>query len=159
MDINNHEYGLYLVPDYFPTCQSISKGIDWGGPHITLAGFTSNNYTRILLALDYLRSFLLSKKTKIWKLKFEYLYKPNNNQFNISGSETLTNLTNILKNFNLEKLREPGQLHIFCSNGIYLDNNILKPIKWGLFLVKKNQDMVNLIPESKLYLFDIHKKN
>lgn len=156
------EYGLYLVPDdNFPKCDSVSKGMDWGGAHITLAGFSSDNGRPIESALEELRRKFAIEQKKEWRLRNVHIYPEkydekikSHTQYKIHDSEALSfHLFNILKKYNIQKLK--NEFHIYCRNGLPDKSKLkLKDMRWSLIIIVKQDSEVKWMDRSKIILHD-----
>lgn len=151
----SNEYGLYLIPDNnFPKCDSISKGINWGGSHITLAGFTSNNKNKIEKALNHLRTIFSSQQTKRWKLMSKHI-KIKWNKYEISGSDNLVRLLEVLKENGVDNYKT--DLHIYCENGLPNNIDFLKNVEWSLIMIEKQGSQVKWLENTKVSFNDFTK--
>jgi hypothetical protein len=134
-------FGLYLVPDdpsVFAKAKSVSNGVDWGGIHMTIAGFSSSNDQKISLALE--RFKLLQHGRHRWHVNASDIENVtiSGSQWNIN-SRTLQSLRDFLASCGVERLKT--NFHLFFSEG-WIDNEqenraALKKQTWSLMKIKQ----------------------
>ena len=147
------EYGLYLVPDdinAFGHCDSISNGINWGGPHITIIGFDKDNNKSIPLALNHINAY--GDKNKRWN--------PNKKAVKITSNnyEIVSSTLNLLVQFLTGKVNKlHNTFHLYCKNGVN-QNPTFNGTTWSLIMIEKYGDNVKWIGP-KIELYDITNLN
>ena len=151
---NNKEYGLYIVPDdinAFGYCDSTSKGIDWKGPHITIAGFDKDNNILIPSTLHHIDQH--GDKIKRWNPNKSNV-KIDSNNYNIT-SGTLNNLVKFLTG-KVNKLRTDN-FHVYCKNVINQTPKFHGKT-WSLMMIEKDGNNVTWTGP-KIALYDIVNLN
>lgn len=148
------EYALYAVPDnvnIFDPCESISFGINWKGPHITLCGFTKNNKYKILNVLSYIKYNInpTFKNNVHWNPLYENVKIIQYNY--LFDSNTLKQITSFIKNY-IEDVREDN-FHIYNRLGINPDINILRKTSWSLMMIKKTGENVEWLHDTRVPLY------
>jgi hypothetical protein len=147
-------YGLYLVPNnknILKSCKSKHKYNGWSGPHITIAGFSTNNYKYITHLFDTYLNYI-SKNNKKWGPS-NYTFK--NNKYNIISS-TLSYLHGYLIN-KIDKLKQINSWNIYCPHlkkHLYLDNST-----WSLQMIEYNNinNKIKRLNKFKLLFYDIYQ--
>lgn len=145
-------YGLYLVPDNETlknNCQSISKGINWGGLHFTIASFTKGNKDKIKNVLDHIKKY--GDKTKRWNLSDAQNTTPDKL---IVKSKTLDNLRLYLKD-KVDNIQN-DQWHIYCKNGITKKTIDNSGTTWSLIMIERDGTNIKWINDTKIPFYDIH---
>lgn len=143
-------YGLYLFPEKFPSCQSISKGINWGNPHITIAGFTADNKYKIMDALDYVKNY--APKNKRWKLMPRKIkITKGGKQYDIINSSTLNKFHDFLIG-RVDDLR--SNYHIFCNDIIGYNTDFLRDVKWNLVMIERDGINIKWLRDTIIPFYD-----
>ena len=147
-------YAIYVVPDHGNpfNCQSISKGIDWKGAHITIAGFSKINEQKLRKFLnDYKAAF--SSNIKRWN--------PSNDSVTLKRdkyiitSRTLDKLKQILQKRSVENLKGPSGYpwHITCSSGSPGKFDF-RGTKWSLIMAKRTGDTIEQMENTRVPFYD-----
>lgn len=149
----NKKYGLYVVPvntNLFPDC-----GKEWGGPHITIAGFTTNNKDKIESALKYIKDN--GEKNKRWKPDLKSV-KVKHDRYGIE-SDTLDKLRDYLAEVNVENLKGPksgDEWHLTCTGGVPGGTtDVLKNTKWWLLMIEKDGNDIKWQWDNKVAFYNI----
>lgn len=143
------EYGLYLVPDTETgtgTCSS--KGINWKGKHITIAGFSKDNESKIRNVLNTLPP----PQGKRWnpdpKPDKTKQIPPNKWKINSGTLKGFTqNIDGQVDNLRLDNW------HMYCDEGVPQNPSAIKQ-SWSLIMVKKDGNNVTWLNDTKKPFYD-----
>lgn len=152
------KYAIYVVPDQpevLGPCESISFGINWGGPHITISTFTIGNEKKIPPILDYIKKEVnprLSKQGSLWNplhdvIKLDpYMYR--------FESDTLNQFSDFLRK-HVENVKE-HEFHIYNRLGVNPDISLLGKTTWSLIMIKQTNQHVEWLTSTKVPLYCIN---
>jgi hypothetical protein len=153
-------YALYVVPDNgFDGYQSISKGTNWGGAHITITDFTEGNKVKLQKFIDIYKTY--DKTITKWNPAAKEVtpWATGLRQYNID-SGTLDNLKEIIRVTGVTDFkRKPW--HIYCSTGLQkVDGSDWSQIHFSLIMVKKTDNTVEWLEDTRvpfLYINNVTK--
>lgn len=148
------QYSIYIVPDkpeVLGPCESISFGINWGGPHITMCKFTSGNIEKIPAILDYIKNYLNPQiaQNTLWNPLCDIVEKTKNQY--VFKSKTLKKISDILK-ICVENVKD-NDFHIYNRLGVNTDLNVLSKTTWSLIMIKKTNKDVEWLHHTKVPVY------
>ncbi|KAJ6237245.1 transmembrane protein with metallophosphoesterase domain [Anaeramoeba flamelloides] len=149
------KYAIYVVPDETFQYESISKGINWLGSHMTFSGFSTENK-------DGIKKFLRWYKKKSNETENNIPWKPSNDSLSASKtaihfrSQNLMYLRSKLSKFNVHNLKK--NWHITCSAGVPKGYNF-DQTKFFLIMIELEGKKVTWLEETRTRLYNLNQTN
>jgi hypothetical protein len=154
------EYAIYVVPDrpeVFNPCESISLGINWGGPHITISRFTTENGKLIPPVLNHIRKKF---EKELSKNKNKPLWNPLQESVKCSPtkyifeSKTLKKISDFLRQ-HVENVKE-DEFHLYNRLGVSRNLTNLGKTTWSLIMIKKTGQHVEWLTQTKVPIYNLN---
>lgn len=136
-------FGLYLVPDdsrVFGRCESVSFGVDWGGPHVTLCGFHGGNEGGLRRAVEEWRT---DTRWTAKGVKVEPKGK-GAGTYRFGGLEALATH---LQGYGVHKVRDGGW-HVHLSGGFTGNAALMSMTTWSLCIIRRDGDKVTYLRDT-----------
>jgi predicted transcriptional regulator len=157
-----------VVPDNgFEKCESISKGTDWLGAHITIAAYSEDNKAALRKFIDVYRTTEQFKPvynmnpiaTKKWNPNGKDVKIVQNGERYDINSKTLNNLKEVLKAAGASSDSE-GTWHIYCKTGLpILSEAEWRKIDFSVIMIKKTGKTITWLEDTRTPFLDMTDAN